>query len=600
MAQTSGTETGETTHFGERTVPLAEKQGLVNEVFHDVADRYDLMNDLMSGGVHRLWKDAMVARLAPPKTGAVPYRVLDMAGGTGDIAERIVNASVGYAEVTVSDINSDMLRVGAERAKTWRFPAQVKFVEANAEELPFADESFDAYTIAFGIRNVPRIDKALAEAYRVLKRGGRFLCLEFSQVDTPVLAEVYTAFSDRVIPPIGKAVTGDAQPYQYLVESIRKFPTPARFSPDDRDGRVQARHAHADDRQYRGAARRLEALTHGAFGAYFRLLRAGFVLAREGALSLVDNPALPPVMRAGVSVGRLFERPEVRSSGRVERLTRALNRLGPTYVKFGQTLATRPDIVGTDVAADLAVLQDKMDPFDPALVPGHAGRGAGRARRATSRRFRRPIAAASIAQVHKAMLDDENGRRAVAVKILRPGDRTSASAPISRASMPARASPSGWCRGSRRLRPIEIVKMLDRSARLELDLRLEAAVDLGVRRQHQGRYGLRHPRGALGPHGRDGADHQLGRRHPDPRHRGARCGRRRPQGAGAEPAAELPPPHHPRRLLPRRPAPGQSVRRSEHRRHRRRRFRHHGPAHASASGASSPTSSTASSPATTG
>ena len=220
----------ETTHFGEQTVPLEQKQGMVNAVFHGVADRYDLMNDLMSGGVHRLWKDAMVARLGPPKTGTLPYRVLDMAGGTGDIAERIVNASVGYAQVTVSDINSDMLRVGAERAKNWRFGGQVNFVEANAEELPFEDESFDAYTIAFGIRNVPRIQVALGEAFRVLKRGGRFLCLEFSAVDLPGLDRFYKEFSDRVIPPIGKVVTGDAQPYQYLVESIRKFPAPAKFS----------------------------------------------------------------------------------------------------------------------------------------------------------------------------------------------------------------------------------------------------------------------------------------------------------------------------------------------------------------------------------
>jgi demethylmenaquinone methyltransferase/2-methoxy-6-polyprenyl-1,4-benzoquinol methylase len=220
----------ETTHFGEQTVPLEQKQGMVNAVFHGVADRYDLMNDLMSGGVHRLWKDAMVARLGPPKTGTLPYRVLDMAGGTGDIAERIVNASVGYAEVTVSDINSDMLRVGAERARNWRFGGQVNFVEANAEELPFEDECFDAYTIAFGIRNVPRIQVALGEAFRVLKRGGRFLCLEFSAVDLPGLDRFYKEFSDRVIPPIGKVVTGDAQPYQYLVESIRKFPAPANFS----------------------------------------------------------------------------------------------------------------------------------------------------------------------------------------------------------------------------------------------------------------------------------------------------------------------------------------------------------------------------------
>ncbi|MEP7239916.1 MAG: bifunctional demethylmenaquinone methyltransferase/2-methoxy-6-polyprenyl-1,4-benzoquinol methylase UbiE [Devosia sp.] len=220
----------ETTHFGERTVPLGDKQGMVDDVFHKVADRYDLMNDLMSGGVHRLWKDALVSRLAPPRTGTLPYRVLDMAGGTGDIAERILNASAGYAEVTVADINSDMLRVGAERAKGWRFGTQASFVEANAETLPFADESFDAYTIAFGIRNVPRIALALSEAFRVLKRGGRFLCLEFSAVDLPVLDRLYKEWSDRAIPPIGGAVTGDAQPYQYLIESIRKFPAPARFT----------------------------------------------------------------------------------------------------------------------------------------------------------------------------------------------------------------------------------------------------------------------------------------------------------------------------------------------------------------------------------
>jgi demethylmenaquinone methyltransferase/2-methoxy-6-polyprenyl-1,4-benzoquinol methylase len=220
----------ETTHFGERTIPLEEKQGLVNDVFHRVADRYDLMNDLMSGGVHRLWKDALVNRLAPPKAGTRPYRVLDVAGGTGDIAERIINASVGYAEVTVADINSDMLRVGEARAKGWRFPGQVTFVEANAEALPFADESYDAYTIAFGIRNVPRIEMALSEAHRVLKRGGRFLCLEFSTVELPGLREAYRLFSDVVIPPMGRVVTGDSAPYKYLIESIQKFPRPEAFS----------------------------------------------------------------------------------------------------------------------------------------------------------------------------------------------------------------------------------------------------------------------------------------------------------------------------------------------------------------------------------
>jgi demethylmenaquinone methyltransferase/2-methoxy-6-polyprenyl-1,4-benzoquinol methylase len=222
--------TRETAHFGAQEVPLAEKQDLVNAVFHAVADRYDLMNDLMSAGVHRLWKDALVARLAPPKTGRRPYRVLDVAGGTGDVAERIVKASVGYADVTVADINTDMLRVGRDRAKNWRFGEAVSFLEANAEALPFPDASFDAYTIAFGIRNVPRIELALSEAHRVLKRGGRFLCLEFSSSDVPGFDRIYDFFSERVIPPLGRLVTGDAAPYSYLVESIRKFPQPAEFS----------------------------------------------------------------------------------------------------------------------------------------------------------------------------------------------------------------------------------------------------------------------------------------------------------------------------------------------------------------------------------
>ncbi|MBU1176044.1 MAG: ubiquinone/menaquinone biosynthesis methyltransferase, partial [Alphaproteobacteria bacterium] len=148
----------------------------------------------------------------------------------GDIAERIINKSHGFAEVTVSDINADMLRVGAARAKGWRYPGQARFVKANAEALPFENESFDAYTIAFGIRNVPRIALALAEAHRVLKPGGRFLCLEFSNVDVAGFDRLYAAFSDRVIPPIGRIVTGDAQPYRYLVESIRKFPDAASFA----------------------------------------------------------------------------------------------------------------------------------------------------------------------------------------------------------------------------------------------------------------------------------------------------------------------------------------------------------------------------------
>jgi demethylmenaquinone methyltransferase/2-methoxy-6-polyprenyl-1,4-benzoquinol methylase len=188
------------------------------------------MNDLMSAGVHRHWKDALDARLAPPRSGSRPNRVLDVAGGTGDIAQRIAKASVGYAEITVADINEEMLEVGRERAGHWRFGESISFVAANAEDLPFPDDHFDAYTIAFGIRNVPRIEVALSEAFRVLKRGGRFLCLEFSQVDVPALDQLYELYSDRLIPPLGRVVTGAGMPYRYLIESIARFPPPAQFS----------------------------------------------------------------------------------------------------------------------------------------------------------------------------------------------------------------------------------------------------------------------------------------------------------------------------------------------------------------------------------
>ncbi|MEW9807169.1 bifunctional demethylmenaquinone methyltransferase/2-methoxy-6-polyprenyl-1,4-benzoquinol methylase UbiE [Mesorhizobium sp. ZMM04-5] len=216
------------TSYGFKSVDEGAKQPLVNEVFHKVAGRYDLMNDLMSGGLHRLWKDAMVAFLNPPKRDG--WRVLDVAGGTGDIAFRIVDASHGHARATVLDINGSMLAVGRDRAEKKGYADAVDFVEANAEELPFADETFDAYTIAFGIRNVPRIDVALAEAFRVLKPGGRFLCLEFSEVDMPLLDRAYEAWSFNAIPRIGQVVTGESEPYSYLVESIRKFPNQESFA----------------------------------------------------------------------------------------------------------------------------------------------------------------------------------------------------------------------------------------------------------------------------------------------------------------------------------------------------------------------------------
>ncbi len=216
------------THFGERAVRLDEKQGLVDDVFHKVAGRYDVMNDLMSLGLHRVWKDILVAKIRP--SASRPFAHLDVAGGTGDVAFRVARAGGPLTRVTVADINADMLRVGAERAKRRRLDGRVTFLEANAEALPFPDGRFDAYTIAFGIRNVPRIEKALAEAHRVLKRGGRFLCLEFSRVDLPVLDRLYDAYSFAAIPAMGKVVAGDGAPYRYLVESIRKFPAPELFA----------------------------------------------------------------------------------------------------------------------------------------------------------------------------------------------------------------------------------------------------------------------------------------------------------------------------------------------------------------------------------
>ena len=218
----------ESASFGFRSVSLSDKQGMVDDVFHSVARRYDLMNDLMSGGLHRLWKDALVSALNPPRRGR-PWRLLDVAGGTGDIAFRVAERSRGHAEITVADVNGSMLAVGRERAAA-RGLTQIGFREANAESLPFPAGGFDAYTIAFGIRNVPRMEAALSEALRVLKHGGHFLCLEFSQVDVPVLDRLYESYSMHAIPALGRAVAGDAEAYRYLVESIRSFPNQERFA----------------------------------------------------------------------------------------------------------------------------------------------------------------------------------------------------------------------------------------------------------------------------------------------------------------------------------------------------------------------------------
>lgn len=219
---------GKRTHFGYQSVSLEDKQGRVDGVFHSVARRYDLMNDLMSGGLHRAWKDALVTAVNPPKSGR-DFHALDVAGGTGDVAVRIVDAGGYGTRVTVCDINADMLEVGRERATTRGLDGVVEFDQGNAEALTYPDKSFDCVTIAFGIRNIPRIEQALSEAYRVLKIGGRFLCLEFSSVDVPGIDALYELYSFQVIPRVGEVVTGDRDAYQYLVESIRKFPKPKAY-----------------------------------------------------------------------------------------------------------------------------------------------------------------------------------------------------------------------------------------------------------------------------------------------------------------------------------------------------------------------------------
>ena len=206
--------------FGFKDVPAAEKAGMVRRVFESVAPRYDLMNDLMSGGVHRLWKNTLVD-VVNPRPGE---KFLDVAGGTGDIAFRLLGRQGERPDVTICDINPAMLAVGRDRALDRGFLNGLIWTAGDAENLPFPDRSFDGYTIAFGLRNVTDIDKALAEALRVLKPGGRFYCLEFSKVTSAPLGRLYDAYSERALPFFGKLVARDAESYRYLHESIRRFP----------------------------------------------------------------------------------------------------------------------------------------------------------------------------------------------------------------------------------------------------------------------------------------------------------------------------------------------------------------------------------------
>ncbi|MBW7921860.1 MAG: bifunctional demethylmenaquinone methyltransferase/2-methoxy-6-polyprenyl-1,4-benzoquinol methylase UbiE [Rubellimicrobium sp.] len=216
--------TGPTTHFGFQTVPEEEKAARVRGVFTSVASRYDLMNDVMSAGIHRLWKDAMMDWLAP-RPG---QHLLDVAGGTGDIAFRFLARAPG-AKATVLDLTQSMLDEGRRRAEAERMADRLDWVAGDAMALPFADASFDVYTISFGIRNVTRPEAALAEAFRVLRPGGRLMVLEFSRVPVAGLRRLYDLYSFHVIPRMGAAIAGDRDSYQYLVESIRRFPDQETF-----------------------------------------------------------------------------------------------------------------------------------------------------------------------------------------------------------------------------------------------------------------------------------------------------------------------------------------------------------------------------------
>ena len=214
----------ETTHFGYQTVPEADKAGMVHGVFTRVASKYDIMNDLMSAGMHRLWKEAMMDWLAPRPD----QRLLDVAGGTGDVAFRFLQR--GGAHAVVLDMTEGMLLSGRQRAEADAMAGRMDWVVGDAMALPFASGSFDIYTISFGIRNVTRIGDALREAFRVLRPGGRLMVLEFSQIPNDLLQKAYDLYSFNVIPAMGQVVAGDRTSYQYLVESIRKFPDQESFS----------------------------------------------------------------------------------------------------------------------------------------------------------------------------------------------------------------------------------------------------------------------------------------------------------------------------------------------------------------------------------
>ena len=459
----------QTTHFGFRDVPLGEKQTLVNDVFHSVASRYDLMNDLMSVGLHRVWKDIMINALNPPR-GDTPFALLDVAGGTGDIAFRAAKAAGPGFRATVCDINSDMLKVGRERAAARHLDDRVSFVEGNAETLAFPDRHFDGYTIAFGIRNVPRIDLALA-------RG-----LPGAQARRPILVPgILHRRRARAGPDLRSVfVQGDPAARPRRDRRRRILPIPRRIHSqisqaervcrDDPWRRLFPRHLAEPLGRHRGLAFGLafviSALTHIA-----RLARAGFVFAREGVFGVVDPSLVPPPGQLALRLARIVERPGAKSG---PRLSRALTRLGPAYLKLGQFLATRPDVVGVVMARDLEALQDRLPPFSQSEAEAVIAQSLERPVAQAFVSLGPPVAAASIAQVHRGETEQNGVRKSVAVKVLRPDVAARFRRDLGDFFFVAHSAET-YSAEARRLRLVEVINTMSRSVAMEMDLRLEAA-----------------------------------------------------------------------------------------------------------------------------
>ena len=375
------------------------------------------MNDLMSGGVHRLWKTAMIDWMAPQPN----QTLVDLAGGTGDISLRFLRAGGGNAVIT--DINEAMLSAGRQRKEFNALGGRVSWCVSNAEALPFTSASAERITIAFGLRNVTDREAAIAEAHRVLKPGGRFLCLEFSQVNSAMLARAYDAWSFNVLPRLGQLVAGDADSYRYLVESIRTFPTPEVLA-DMFAGAGFAQVSAPPVGRHRLHPFGMEAglMRVSAWQmmlAMFRLPVIAWHLGRAGALGHIAKITLLPAWMRHLcaSLDRMVR------SGNARRdaggaLAEALIRLGPGFIKFGQALSTRADLIGPEMGHALSLLQDRLPAFR-ALARRRIEAESGMAVSEVFRRFDdEAVAAASIAQVHYAELAD--GRK-VAVKLLRPG-----------------------------------------------------------------------------------------------------------------------------------------------------------------------------------